>query len=642
MAGRGILTIILWTLGLLTLWALVRAGFMVFHPTLLQDHSWLQLAQTFAHGARFDLAALLIFNSGLFLFWLWAHHLRSPRWVHQVHRIAFIALNLMLLVHILAEAEVSRVTGQREPFFYQAIAAEYFAQPLSLFKTYGVHLVMGILLIAVITFMYNWPLKITAPLPPTSRWKGLILASANTLLVAAFAVVGIRGGFQGKPLSPISAGTLRSSQLIQIAVSSPYLIVRNSSQTLERVEYFEAAELPAKMGLPDPTQPEHFGLLAGDNVVVIILESMGREYMGWGNPWPGFTPFLDELAEKGVSFPHSFANGAKSIDVLPSLFAGLPAWLPDTYVNSQFATNHIVGLPQLFAERGYQSAFFHGGNRGTMHFDVTAKLLGFQNEFNRQDYPRQEEDFDGIWGIFDGPYLKYFFEETSRAREPFFHSVLTLSSHHPYNLPAELKEHYEEGSHPIHKVVRYTDDSLREFFELASQSEWFSRTLFVITADHTSVSQTKEYQGPLGRFRVPILFYHPGKELPPVPSERVAQHIDIPATLSELFGLEAPWSRPLGRSLFDGDPKGLAINRTQAGFWLTSGSRALWLSEEGEADLFETADYLLTEPLAGEEELKGQLKDQLQAYLQFYFNGLLDNSHFPPQPTGSLNPGKAY
>lgn len=56
------------------------------------------------------------------------------------------------------------------------------------------------------------------------------------------------------------------------------------------------------------------------NVVVLIVESFSKEFVGSFNPhldngtYKGYTPFLDSLLTKGLTFEYSYSNGRKSID----------------------------------------------------------------------------------------------------------------------------------------------------------------------------------------------------------------------------------------------------------------------------------------------------------------------------------------
>jgi phosphoglycerol transferase MdoB-like AlkP superfamily enzyme len=93
--------------------------------------------------------------------------------------------------------------------------------------------------------------------------------------------------------------------------------------------------------------------------------------------------------------------------------------------------------------------------------------------------------------------------------EPFMTTVFTASSHHPFRVPKVYKGRFEQGSHPIHQCIGYTDYALQRFFEYAQQQSWYDNTLFVLTADHTNELSYAEYSNAKGIFEVPIAFYSP-------------------------------------------------------------------------------------------------------------------------------------
>jgi phosphoglycerol transferase MdoB-like AlkP superfamily enzyme len=71
---------------------------------------------------------------------------------------------------------------------------------------------------------------------------------------------------------------------------------------------------------------------SGKNVVIIILESFSKEHIGFFSPQnKGYTPFLDSLLGESLVNKHSFANGRKSLESLPSIFTSLPA-LMDVHI----------------------------------------------------------------------------------------------------------------------------------------------------------------------------------------------------------------------------------------------------------------------------------------------------------------------
>ena len=314
--------------------------------------------------------------------------------------------------------------------------------------------------------------------------------------------------------------------------------------------------------------------------------------------------------------------------------AGIPGWQPDTYIRSPFATNSIHSLAEYFKKAGYRTAFFHGVGNGTMHFDSFMRLVGIQKYFGLNEYPAdlKAKNFDGLWGIFDGPYFHYFAEHINQdwqeSKQPFFYTVFSVSSHHPYKLPPGLEAKYPEGEHAMHKVVAYADDSLKEFFAEAEKQPWFNNTLFVITGDHTSVSLKPEYLTPTGRFRVPIIFYDPGKKLPAADTDRLAQHIDISVTLEDLLDLPVSERTPLGRSLFrENHP--FAMNFHDGSFWLAEGDLVLVREADGMERLFNVkSDPLFKAPLLDHPDEFAHLRSRMNANLQMYHNGLIENSFF--------------
>src|SRR6267378_3616529 len=163
-------------------------------------------------------------------------------------------------------------------------------------------------------------------------------------------------------------------------------------------------------------------------------------------------------------------------------------------------------MASILGEKGYSTSFYHGGTNGTMGFDAFSRLAGFDTYYGRNEY-NNEKDFDGNWGIWDEEFFRYFAHNLDGTKQPFFSTVFSLSSHHPFALPSRYQGKFKEGSLPIHKSIRYTDYSLQQFFKTAASMPWFSNTLFVITADHTGPAGSSFYDQRYGMYQIPILFY---------------------------------------------------------------------------------------------------------------------------------------
>lgn len=310
------------------------------------------------------------------------------------------------------------------------------------------------------------------------------------------------------------------------------------------------------------------------NIVIIVLESFSQEYMGCYNQgiMPSFTPFLDSLAQHCIMY-QGRANGKKSIDAIPAIFASLPTLMTFPLLMSDYANDSLYALPAILRDHGYHTAFFHGSYNGVMSFDKLCQKLGFEEYYGQNEYMSdrlsKEADYDGCWGIYDEHFLQFFSRRLSTFQEPFMSGIFTLSSHHPYTMQPDYKDDFEEGPHPLCRVVSYTDHALRKFFDAARKTDWYQNTTFVITADHSGQGLHREYNDYNGWYRIPLLIYRPLYEEMLAPlygdaykchnvSPRIMQQTDIMPTLIDFLGLQSP-AVCFGSSVFRNPDNGWQI-----------------------------------------------------------------------------------
>ena len=346
--------------------------------------------------------------------------------------------------------------------------------------------------------------------------------------------------------------------------------------------------------------------------------------MGIGNTTSGYTPFLDSLASQSLFFDHHFANGKRSIEAVPSVFASIPSWMEEAYITGVYQGNEIHGLAELLGASGYHTAFFHGGKNGTMGFDKFALNAGFNEYYGLDEYP-QEKDFDGNWGIYDEPYLDYFCQTITDFEEPFMASVFTLSSHQPYSIPEKHKGVFPKGTLDIHESIGYADYALRKFFECASTKSWYKNTLFVITADHTQGLVTQKYLNSIGEYRVPLILFHPSKIIK-ADTSQVTQHIDIMPTVLDYTGIAN--NRPIlfGHSVLD-SLEGRALFYTNKTYMYVKKDYFIEFNNNA-VSMYKANDWNKKQKINTEEQKKSRYEKELEAYIQYYNNGLNNNNWY--------------
>jgi phosphoglycerol transferase MdoB-like AlkP superfamily enzyme len=377
------------------------------------------------------------------------------------------------------------------------------------------------------------------------------------VLIVGLGFVFARGGLELKPIGVITAARYSTPKHMALVLNSPFTIIKTiNRRTLKEYDYYSDKELDSIYS------PIHkYNAKEGfrkKNIVIIILESFGREYSGFLNDTVGYTPNLDSIMHKGLVFRNAYANGRRSIEALPSIFSSLPSLMDRAFVNTQFVSNSIDGLGSILGREGYETSFFHGGKNGTMGFDNFTKLAGIEKYYGKREYGNLK-DYDGNWGIFDEPYLQYFSKEISKMKEPFFTSVFTLSSHHPYTIPVQYKNKFPKGELINTESIGYADYALGEFFKTASKQKWFNNTLFVLTADHTAQAKKNFYKTSIGRYAIPIIFYAPGDTTIRGVSDLVCQQSDIMPSILDYLNYSNPFVA-FGNSVFVEDSNSFAIS----------------------------------------------------------------------------------
>ena len=447
-------------------------------------------------------------------------------------------------------------------------------------------------------------------------------------------ILAARGGVQLRPITPLSTADFVSDMRLMPLMSNTTLnFIHSTGQTfIKGKTYMTDAEAEAVYPIFDQLGPsDSFRKL---NIVILTLESFGKEYSRYFNTdkidYQGFTPFLDSLAQVSFQAKRSFANGLRSAQGIVAVTSGLPSLMEEQFVFSPYQSNQIDGLAAHLKREGYETAFFHGSNPGSMEFDKFARLTGFNHFYDRYGYGNQA-DYDGNWGIWDAPMLQFMARKLTQTPEPFYGFFFSLTSHHPYNVPEDFgKKHPNMDG--LHGSVLYADDALRQFFETAKKQPWFDRTLFVITADHVGAgSFVPEYQTKVGRYNIPILFYKPN-EIKAETRLNVVQQQDIMPSVLDFLNYKNPFLS-FGRSIFhkNRSDKRYSFHFEEGLYQIHDAQFALFFDGDRTTGLYDyTTDVFLKNNLKDSlPNDAARLEKVLKAVVQQY-NKAMQSNHLTP------------
>lgn len=624
-----------WMLVLLWVSRFIFFGVNYTHFTGLTLVDWTKIM---LGGLRFDIAALFYVNALYALLQLLPFQFRYHPRYQSTTRAIFIVLNGLALLFNTADMAYFKFTLRRsttmvlKEFANEGnMAAITFNSALDFWYLLPVYALLLFLLI----IGYN---RVKVLRPAINKPSRFYAGSLGVFLLFPVVFIGgIRGDWKytTRPITMSNAGEyVKRAGDIPLVLNTPFCLFRTLKQQFYKEDNFFPE--PQLSSLYNPIHPaDSSKAFRYENVVILVLESFGREAVGFLNQdldngnYKGYTPFLDSLLQHSYVCRNGFATGRKSIDALPAVLTGIPAGeLP--FVLTPYVSNQLQSLPSILKIKGYHTSFFHGAPNGSMGFKAFMNLIGVSDYFGKDEYDN-DADFDGTWGILDEPFLQFFANKLDSFPEPFQSTLFTVTSHEPFRVPTAYLNKFPKGKHPLHEVTGYTDMALRRFFKTASTKPWFKRTLFVITADHASLTFHPEYQTSWGRMAIPIAFYHPSDSLANL-NDRLVQQTDIMPSVLSYLGYNKSYFA-FGKNIFDTAGANYAINYN-GGYQLFQDRFLLQLNGNEIAGLFDyQTDRLLKHNLVKEQPARVKAMEQkLKAFIQQYHNRLIQNQLLPPAP----------
>ncbi|MDC8106140.1 LTA synthase family protein [Chryseobacterium sp. PTM-20240506] len=269
------------------------------------------------------------------------------------------------------------------------------------------------------------------------------------------------------------------------------------------------------------------------NVVLISIESLSADFMQhYGNDQK-ITPFLDSLADRSMMFTNLYATGNRTVRGLEALTLCIPPTAGESIIKRENNKNKFT-TGNIFKSKGYDVKFLYGGYS---YFDNMQDFFAGNGYgiVDRNNFKPEEITFANVWGVADEDMAKKAIQvmnAESKSGKPFFNHWMTVSNHRPFtypggriDIPGDAKS--REGG------VKYTDYSLRKFFEMAKKQDWYKNTVFVIVADHCA-SSAGSTELPMDKYRIPAMVFSEDF-IQPVKFDKLMSQIDLMPTVLGLL-----------------------------------------------------------------------------------------------------------
>lgn len=323
------------------------------------------------------------------------------------------------------------------------------------------------------------------------------------------------------------------------------------------------------------TKNPFYGIAKGKNVIIIQVEALQNFVIGRKINGEEVTPNLNNLLKNSMyfkNFYHQTAQGGTSDAEFLTLCSLYP--LPSGSVYIRYGRHEYDTLLKVLKTEGYKTAAFHAYESSYWNRYNIYNNIGFDKFFSKNDFVLEEQIG---WGLSDEAFFRQSVEKIKEINQPFCVFLVTLSSHHPYEIPEKYKRlnigslegtNFGNYIHSIH----YVDYSIGKMINLLKEKGLWDETVFVVYGDHDSkIEDNRALTSFLGkeptaleleriRYQVPLIIHLP-RDQGAGTYEQPGGQIDITPTLLHLLGIPENQKYFMGNNMLSNTSDRLVVFR---------------------------------------------------------------------------------
>lgn len=296
-----------------------------------------------------------------------------------------------------------------------------------------------------------------------------------------------------------------------------------------------------------------FGIAKKRNLIVIQVEALQNLVINRECNGQEITPNLNRLIKNSLYFNHYYQQ-LGSGNTSDAEFATQNSIMGDikSYTYGLYAYNYYRGLPWIMKEQGYQTMVFHGYKKDFWSRAAAYPAQGFDTFYYDEKFKPSE--VIGM-GISDEQFFMQSIEYMKQARQPFYSFLITLSSHFPFELPAQHREIMlkSEDKDTLFgnyiNAIHYADKAIGAFIEGLKENGLYDNSVIAVYGDHFGLpAAEKEVNDSVSRFlghaydmddmlNIPLIISIPGTNTGQT-VERTGGQLDFMPTMAYLMGIE--------------------------------------------------------------------------------------------------------
>ncbi|UBM59284.1 sulfatase-like hydrolase/transferase [Marinilongibacter aquaticus] len=486
-----------------------RVLFLSYHIDQTKLLSLETLAGVFWHGIRMDMSMAGYLCLLPFLWIAFSNFIKKSIFENTLFSYTLILVFIITLI-VVVDLEVYSVWDYRldaTPLNYLKTPKEAF---VSVQSSPVVRLLISYILLIIVAgfIVYRIIAKHLSTWKHINNWPFPLIV----FILAISLIIPIRGGFGIAPMNQSTVYFSNSNFANISAVNASWnffdSLVNQSYEKVNPYTYLPKEDIDKAMKtLYANDSPEKNILVSSPskpNVLVIIWESFTKKVVDLKHKGLEVTPFFNKLKNEGIFFTNAYASGDRTDKGIVAVLSGYPAQPTHSIIKIPEKAHKLPILSKDFNAQGYRTEFYYGGETEFANIKSYLLTADFQRIVDMNDFP--EEMQTTKWGVHDQETFQKFIDDHSRENKgKFFSTLLTLSSHEPFDVPLDTARF--EGQDELDLFMNslyYTDRSLEQFITQAKQQYWWNNTVVVILGDHGHrLPETGKKED---NFRIPILF----------------------------------------------------------------------------------------------------------------------------------------
>lgn len=501
----------------------------------------------FYHGSRMDLSMAAYLSIIPFLFIVFSNFIKKSRLENWIFTYTFIMV-LITLFLIVADLQVYNTWNYRidaTPLYYlknphEAWASVSSSPLLQLFVSFLLLLIVASYIVYRIisnnlntwNHVANFPFMLVA------------------LFLTAALIIPIRGGLQLTPLNQSSVYFSTNNFANVAAINAPWNFFRSILVGDHNKEnpytYLPKEEGQAAIDELFKASGKTEKVLKTDrpNIILIIWESFTKKTLTAKVGDVEITPNFNALRKEGIYFSNLYATGERTDKGLVGVLSGYPSQPTQSILKEPSKSAKLPIISKDLEEKGYATSFYYGGEDDFFNIKSYLYSAKFQKIVNKSDF--EEKDLNSKWGAHDHVVFNKFLQENKHRNQPFFSTILTLSSHEPFEVPIESKIKGTSEEELFLKAMSYSDKSLGDFIAEAKKQTWWDNTLIVVVSDHGH--RLPKTNNRIDDFKISMLWLGGALNKTNAENTKVGSQTDFAATLLNQLSLKSgayQWSKNL-------------------------------------------------------------------------------------------------